>query len=198
MNAQKVSFIICTDSESALHECEIYIKQLTVLFAYAPLLYQLIAIGRVTATKSALHNDLPQTGLGTNGGLDAFAGRLPVTDVVQQLVHMVIKPLLAFLGAPNLDAVVDEPFHNERCFVIAPAKAVKHENKKDVKGVQCRLALDFLYGVALLGGDLEAGHAFLGKLSNNVPTHLCGELMASLLLHGDVILFDLSNGRNTV
>ena len=30
MNAQKVSFIICTDSESALHECEIYIKQLTV------------------------------------------------------------------------------------------------------------------------------------------------------------------------
>lgn len=180
------------------HGVDLNIKQLTVLFAYAPLLYQLIAIGRVTATKSALHNDLPQTGLGTNGGLDAFAGRLPVTDVVQQLVHMVIKPLLAFLGAPNLDAVVDEPFHNERCFVIAPAKAVKHENKKDVKGVQCRLALDFLYGVALLGGDLEAGHAFLGKLSNNVPTHLCGELMASLLLHGDVILFDLLQRGNAI
>ena len=74
---------------------------------------------------------------------------------------MVIKPLLAFLGTPDLNTVVDKPFHNEGCFVIAPAKAVKHENKKDVKGVQCRLALDLLYGIALLGGDLEAGHAFL-------------------------------------
>lgn len=56
----------------------------------------------------------------------------------------------------------------------------------------------FSYGVALLGGDLEAGHAFLGKLSNNVPTHLCGELMASLLLHGDVILFDLLQRGNAI
>lgn len=187
-----------TTHSSGFQGVDLNIKQLAVLFAHASLLHQLIAIGRVTATKSSLHNDLPQTGLGTNRGLDAFAGRLPVTDVVQQLVHMVIKPLLAFLGAPNLDAVVDEPFHNERCFVIAPAKAVKHENKKDVKGVQCRLALNLLYGVALLGGDLEAGYAFLGKLSNNVPTHLCGELMASLLLHGDVILFDLLQRGNAI
>lgn len=180
------------------HGVDLNIKQLTVLLAYAPLLYQLIAIGRVTATKSALHNDLPQTGLGTNGGLDAFAGRLPVTDVVQQLVHMVIKPLLAFLGAPDLDAVVDEPFHNEGCFVIAAAKAVKHENKENVKGVQCSFTLNLLYGVALLGGHFEAGDTFLGKLSNNVPTHLCGELMASLLLHGDVILFDLLQRGNAI
>jgi len=180
------------------HGVDLNIKQLTVLLAYAPLLHQLIAIGRVTTTKSALHDDLPQPGLGTNGGLDAFAGRLPVTDVVQQLVHMVIKPLLALLGAPNLDAVVDEPFHNEGCFIIAPAKAVKHENKENVKGVQCSFTLDILYSVALLCGDLEAGHAFLRKLSNNVPTHLCGELMASLLLHGDVILFDLLQRGNAI
>ena len=64
------------------HGVDLNIKQLTVLLAYAPLLHQLIAIGRVTTTKSALHDDLPQPGLGTNGGLDAFAGRLPVTDVV--------------------------------------------------------------------------------------------------------------------
>ena len=30
MNAQKVSFIVCTDSESAFHECEIYINQLEI------------------------------------------------------------------------------------------------------------------------------------------------------------------------
>lgn len=180
------------------HGVDLNIKQLTVLLAYAPLLYQLIAIGRVTATKSALHNDLPQTGLGTNGGLDAFAGRLPVTDVVQQLVHMVIKPLLAFLGAPNLNTVVDKPFHNEGCFVIAPAKAVKHENKKDVKGVQCRLALDFLYGIALLGRHFEAGDTLLGKLSNNVPAHLCGKLMTPLFLHGDVVFFDLLQRGNAI
>ena len=111
---------------------------------------------------------------------------------------MVIKPLLAFLGTPDLNTVVNKPFHNEGCFVIAPAKAVKHENKKDVKGVQCRLALDLLYGIALLGGDLEAGHAFLRKLANNVPTHLRGELMAPLFLHGDVVFFDLLQRGNTV
>lgn len=111
---------------------------------------------------------------------------------------MVIKPLLAFLGAPDLNTVVDKPFHNEGCFVIAPAKAVKHENKKDVKGVQCRLALDFLYGIALLGRHFEAGDTLLGKLSNNVPAHLCGKLMAPLFLHGDVVFFDLLQCGNTV
>lgn len=42
---------------------------------------------------------------------------------------MVIKPLLAFLGAPNLDSVVDEPFHDEGRFVIAATQPVKHEYK---------------------------------------------------------------------
>lgn len=111
---------------------------------------------------------------------------------------MVIKPLLAFLGAPDLNTVVDKPFHNEGCFVIAPAKAVKHENKKDVKGVQCRLALDFLYGIALLGRHFEAGDTLLGKLSNNVPAHLCGKLMTPLFLHGDVVFFDLLQRGNAI
>lgn len=111
---------------------------------------------------------------------------------------MVVKPLLAFLGAPNLDAVVDEPFHDEGRFVIAPAKAVKHEYKENVKGVQRSFALNLLYSVALLGGDLEAGDAFFGKLPNNVPAHLCGKLMAPLFLHGDVVFFDLLQRGNTV
>lgn len=55
-----------TTHSSGFHGVDLNIKQLAVLFAYAPLLHQLIAIGCVTTTKSALHNDLPQTGLGTD------------------------------------------------------------------------------------------------------------------------------------
>lgn len=197
-----VAVLVCQIEDAAhsggFHGVDLNIKQLTVLLAHAPLLYQLIAIGRVTTTKSALHDDLSQSGLSTNGGLDTLTGCLPVTDVVQQLVHMVVKPLLAFLGTPDLNAVVDEPFHNEGCFVIAAAKAIKHENKEDVKGVQCGFTLNLLYSVALLCGDLEAGYAFLRKFTDDVPAHLCGELMASLLLHGDVIFFDLLQRGNAV
>lgn len=187
-----------TAHSGGLHGVDLNIKQLAVLFAHASLLHQLIAIGRVTATESTLHDDLPKPRLGTDRGFDTFAGRLPVTDVVQQLVHMVIKPLLTFLGTPDLNTVVDKPFHDEGRFVIAPAKAVKHENKKDVKDVQCRLALDLLYSVALLGRHFEAGDTFFGKLPNNVPAHLCGKLMTPLFLHGDVVFFDLLQCGNTV
>ena len=197
-----IAILICqlenAPDSGSLHRVYLNVKQLPVLFAHASLLHQLIAIGRVTATESTLHDDLPKPRLGTNGGLDTFAGRLPVTDVVQQLVHMVVKPLLAFLGAPNLDSVVDEPFHDEGRFVIAATQPVKHENKKDVKCVQRSFALDLLYSVALLGRHFEAGDAFFGKLSNNVPAHLCGKLMTPLFLHGDVVFFDLLQRGNTV
>ena len=34
MNSSKISFIICANSESALHECEIYIRQLEIPAGY--------------------------------------------------------------------------------------------------------------------------------------------------------------------
>lgn len=111
---------------------------------------------------------------------------------------MVIKPLLAFLGTPDLNTVVDEPFHNERCFIVAAAKAVKHENKENIKGAHCRFPLDLLYGITLLGGNLEAGHAFFREFPDDIPAHLCSELMASLFLHGNVIFLNLFQGGNTV
>ena len=67
------------------------------------------AAGKMTFLCQLLHS-----GLGADRGFDAFTGCLPVTDVIQQLVHMGIKPLLSFLGAPHLNAVFDKPLHNKR------------------------------------------------------------------------------------
>ena len=46
---------------------------------------------------------------------------------------MIVEPLLALSGAPDLDAVADEPFHNEGRLVVAASEAVKHENEQDVE-----------------------------------------------------------------
>lgn len=143
----------------SLHGIDLNVIQLPIFLAHAPLFYQLIAVRSVPAAESPLHNDLSQTSLGTDGGLDALARRLPVTDVIQQLVHMIIESLLAFLGTPDLNAVVDKPLHNKRRFVITASKAVEHKHKKNIKGAQGRFPLDLLYSVPLLSGDLEAGHA---------------------------------------
>ena len=35
----------------------------------------------------------------THGGLFSLAGSLPETDIVEQLVHMVVESLLALLGS---------------------------------------------------------------------------------------------------
>lgn len=42
---------------------------------------------------------------------------------------MGIKSLLAFFGTPDLNAVIDKPFHDEGRFVIAVTHPVKHEYK---------------------------------------------------------------------
>lgn len=46
------------------------------------MLFQFIAIGNAAAGKAALLCKLFQAGLGTHRALDAFAGRLPVADIV--------------------------------------------------------------------------------------------------------------------
>ncbi|OCN01989.1 hypothetical protein A7X67_04335 [Clostridium sp. W14A] len=74
-----------------------------------------------------------EAGFRADGCLDAFAGGLPVADVIRQLIHMRIKTLLPFLGAPDFNAVVYEPFHDKRCFVLAASQPVKHEDQKNIK-----------------------------------------------------------------
>ena len=50
-------------------------------------------------------------------------------DVVQELVDVVIEALFTFTGAPNLNALLNKPLHNEGCLIIPPANAVEHENQ---------------------------------------------------------------------
>lgn len=170
---------------------DLQVQHCAVALIDAAFIYRAIAIRNCSAGVMPLLCELPQAGFRADRGFQTLAGGLPVADVVQKLIHMVIKSLLAFFGAPYLNAVIDEPFHNKRRFVITTTQPVKHENEKDIEGIQRRLALDLLYGIALLGRHFESGDAFFGKLPNNVPAHLCGKLMTPLLLHGDVVFFDL-------
>ena len=52
--------------------------------------------------------------------------------------------------------------------------------------------------VTVFGRLLKAGNSFLGKLLDNLPALTFCKVAAGFFLHGDVILFDLSFGRNTV
>ena len=87
---------------------------------------------------------LTEACLGAHGGFDAFAVRLPEADIVEQLVNVVVKPLFALLGAPNFDAVLDEPFHNERRFVCDSADTVEHEHQQDIEFLFQRKLFDCL------------------------------------------------------
>ena len=100
------------------------------------------AAGKMTFLCQLLHS-----GLGADRGFDAFTGCLPVTDVIQQLVHMGIKPLLSFLGAPHLNAVFDKPLHNKRRFVLSAPQSVKHKYQQNIEFVLQGITLNFLNGI---------------------------------------------------
>ena len=136
---------------------------------------------------------LLHSGLGADRGFDAFAGRLPVTDIIQQLVHMSIKPLLSFLGTPHLNAVFDKPLHNERRFVLSAAQTVKHKHQQNIKLILQSVSLDFLNGIPVFGRDLKPGNTLLRKLLDDFPSGMLpNKLPARFLLHGNIIFFDLS------
>lgn len=112
---------------------------------------------------------------------------------------MIVKPLLSLHGAPNLDAVLHEPFHHKGRFIVPAAQAVKHEHQQDVKLALQGHPLDFLDGVPILGRLLEAGNALLGKLLDDLPFVLTlDKLTAKLLLHGNVVFLHLPHRGNTV
>ena len=109
----------------------------------------------------AFFRDLAEPGLGADGGFQAFAGGLPVTDVVHQLVHMGIEPLLSFHRAPDFNASLGKPFNHKRRLIVAASKTVKHEHKQDVKLTRYRIGLNFLNSIPIFGGHLVAGDALL-------------------------------------
>ena len=163
------------------------------------LIFQPVAVGDLAASVVALLRQLTDTGLDTDRGFDALPGRLPVADIVQQFVNVSIKPLLALLGAPYLDAVLHKPLHHKGRLVIFAAQAVKHEHKQDVKCALQGQLLDFLHSVPVFGRNLEARNPFFGKLPDDLPSGLTlGKLPAILFLHGNIVLFYLSHSGNSV
>ena len=105
----------------------------------------------------------------TNGGFLAFPRCLPESNVVQQLVYMGVKALFALSGAPDFDALLGKPLHNEGRFIFASTEAVKHENQQDVELMSYGPLLDFHDGITGIGADLVAGDALFGNFIDDLP-----------------------------
>ena len=117
---------------------------------------------------------------------------LPKTDVVRQLVRVIIKTLFALLGAPNADAVAHKPFHNKGSFIRDTAYPVEHEHQQNVKLFLFGILLDKLYLVPVFRPYLVAGNALLLQFAYNRPAHRFTVFPAALSLHGNVCLVVVS------
>ena len=145
-----------------------------------------------------LHH-LGMLGFHTDGSLFAFTRCLPETDVVQELVDVVIEALFTFTGAPDLYALLNKPLHHKGCFIIPPANTVEHENQQHIELVHDGPLLNLHNGIAVIGADLVTRDAFFGNLINDLPVRVGRRIFAAgQLLHGDVIMIHLADGRNTV
>ena len=160
--------------------------ELMLALVEAPAFDQIIAIRGKPALEAACLNELPQGGLGTDGSLFALSVGLPETDVIGELVGVAVKTLLAFLGAPYLDPLLDEPFHHKGRFICNAPDAVKHEHQQDVELFLPGQILDDLQLVTILCSDFVAGNTFLLFLMDNGPAHFVTEGAAGFPLHGDV------------
>ena len=109
------------------------LEKLMLLFIEPTALYEVIAIWGNTALETSVLDDLAEGGFCTDRCLFAFTVCLPETQVVGEFVRVVIKALFALLGAPDPDAVLDEPLHYKGRFVCDPSNAVKHEHQQNIK-----------------------------------------------------------------
>ena len=176
-----------TDNGS-LFLVDLQVKKLMLFLVEPSAFHQIVAVGRKAALEVTGFHKLTQTGAGTDGGFLTFPIGLPEADVIEQLVRMIVEPLLPFPGAPNLNAVLAEPLHNEGRFVCDSADTVKHEYKEDVKLPSGSHGLDDLQFVPGFGTNLMPGHAFLLFLMDDCPAHLRGKAVTGFSLHGNISL----------
>ena len=69
---------------------------------------------------------------------------------------MRVDSLFTFVDAPDLNAVVDEPFDHERRFFGSSANTVKHEHQQNIEFTLFGIFLDELNFITVIGADLEA------------------------------------------
>ena len=128
-------------------------------------------------------------------GFFTFTGRLPEPDVVEQLVHMVVKSLFALFDAPDLDAVFHKPLNDERCFIITAADAVKHEYEQNIKLLCERFLLDLNQRVAILSLRFVTRNALFGNFVHQFPIRMLSDkLPACDALHGNIVMVNLPDG----
>ena len=89
--------------------------------------------------------------LSSHGGLFVLPCCLPEPDIVHQFIAVALDTLLAFVGTPHLDAVLDKPFQYKWCFTLDAPQPVKHIHKKDIEVTLVRLTAQFLNHVPLIG-----------------------------------------------
>ena len=140
------------------------IVDLLILLIDPSLFLELVAKWHNAAGEAAVLCKLFHAGFHAHGGFDALAGCLPVTDIVKQLVNMIVEPLLPLYGAPNFNAITDKPLYDKGRFVISAAETVKHIDKQNIETPGNGFLLQFLHGVALFCRFLETGYAFFVKL----------------------------------
>ena len=103
------------------------------LFIYSPSAYGVEAEGNHAAVVFTGNGHLCLLFPNTYGSFLTFTGCLPEANVIEQLVHMIVKTLLALLDTPDSDAMGNEPLYYEGCFVVAAAQTVKHENQQYIE-----------------------------------------------------------------
>lgn len=74
------------------------IKDFMLALVETATFYKIIPVGGNTSPKAPVLNELSKSCPGSNGGLFALTVSLPKSDVVCQLVRVVVKALLSFLG----------------------------------------------------------------------------------------------------
>ena len=160
---------------------------------------QPVAVGHKSAAPLTILYHLAVAGSHTDCGFLTFAGSLPEANVVQELVHVVIKPLFSLPRAPDLDALLHEPLHHEGRFIIPPTETVEHKNEQHIELVLCCSFLDFHDRVPVCGADLVPGDTLLRYLIDDLPVRMrfC-VLPAGQSLHWDVIVIHLTNRRHPV
>lgn len=92
------------------------------------------------------------------------------------------------VDAPDLNALIDEPFNYERGFFGSSANAVEHEHQQNIEFALFGVFLDKLDLVSVAGADLEAGHAVFLLFVHDSPAHPFRKLAAGFSLHRDIRL----------
>ena len=146
-----------------------------------------------------LLSQLFQPGLDAQGSFNALSRSLPIADVIQQLIHVIVKPLLALHGAPYFNILLDKPFHHKGRFIVLAAQPVEHKHQQNIKFALQGHLLYLLNRVPVPGGDLKPGNAFFRKFLGNLPAGvLPAKSPARLLLHGNIVFVNLSYGRHPI